>query len=42
MSSAAWKKCCRRLIGEDIELSIVFDQSLGHVKADPANSNRSS
>lgn len=29
------EKMLRRLIGEDIELSIVFDRSLGHVKADP-------
>jgi len=29
------EKMLRRLIGEDIDLSTVFDPSLGHVKADP-------
>ena len=29
------EKMVRRLIGEDIELSTVFDPTLGHVKADP-------
>ena len=34
-SSPMWEKMLRRLIGEDINLVMVPDPALGHVKADP-------